>query len=91
MAIICRLELESGIVAENAYARIEFLSGGNKTDVVITLSYYLNEAMRVSGKSNIAQVNYSFVPSMEDTAPNFIKQGYEYLKTLHEFSSAEDA
>ena len=33
---------------------------------------------------------YSFVPTVEDNADNFIKQGYEYLKTLDEYAGAKD-
>jgi hypothetical protein len=33
---------------------------------------------------------YSFEPSVADGSPNFIKQAYLYLKTLPEFSGAED-
>jgi hypothetical protein len=33
---------------------------------------------------------YSFEPSVSEDAPNFIKQAYLYLKTLPEFSGAED-
>lgn len=33
---------------------------------------------------------YSFEPSVADSSPNFIKQAYLYLKTLPEFSGAED-
>ena len=34
--------------------------------------------------------NYSAPVSTEDSAPNFIKQVYEYLKTLPEFENSED-
>lgn len=34
--------------------------------------------------------SYSFKPSVDDGSPNFIKQAYLYLKTLPEFSGAED-
>jgi hypothetical protein len=34
--------------------------------------------------------SYSFEPSVDDGSPNFIKQAYLYLKTLPEFSGAED-
>jgi hypothetical protein len=33
---------------------------------------------------------YTFEPSVEDGAGNFIKQAYEHLKTLPEFEGAED-
>jgi hypothetical protein len=34
--------------------------------------------------------SYSFEPSVADGSHNFIKQAYLYLKTLPEFSGAED-
>jgi hypothetical protein len=34
--------------------------------------------------------SYSFEPSVSEGSPNFIKQAYLYLKTLPEFSGAED-
>ena len=34
--------------------------------------------------------NYAFDVSVADGAPNFIKQAYEYLKTLPEFVNAEN-
>ena len=33
---------------------------------------------------------YSFVPSVADGSDNFIKQGYEHLKTLDEFYGCID-
>ena len=34
--------------------------------------------------------NYTFPISVDNGAPNFIKQTYEYLKTLPEFENSED-
>jgi hypothetical protein len=34
--------------------------------------------------------NYVFPTAINDDAPNFIKQAYEYLKTLPEFENSED-
>lgn len=39
---------------------------------------------------NKFQRSYSFQPSVADESQNFIKQAYLYLKTLPEFSGAED-
>jgi hypothetical protein len=57
----------------------------------------------ISGNKNMLNINvshigdvstyerlYSFEPSVADGSPNFIKQAYMYLKTLPEFSGAED-
>jgi hypothetical protein len=48
--------------------------------------------INVSHTSDVAAYErlYSFEPSVADGSPNFIKQAYLYLKTLPEFSGAED-
>jgi hypothetical protein len=38
----------------------------------------------------IEQKGYSFTPDMSDTAPNSIKQGYEYIKTLDLYAGGVD-
>jgi hypothetical protein len=55
---------------------------GNKAKLTVT----------VSSVGDIAKYehSYSFEPSVADGSPNFIKQAYLYLKTLPEFSGAED-
>jgi hypothetical protein len=55
---------------------------GNKTKLTITVSHI----------ADVATFNRSYVfePSVADGSENFIKQGYLYLKTLPEFSGAED-
>jgi hypothetical protein len=55
---------------------------GNKTKLTINVSYI----------GDVASFNrsYSFEPSVADGSTNFIKQAYLYLKTLPEFSGAED-
>lgn len=49
--------------------------------------------LSVSAHSNghlLETKEYNFVPSVDDGASNFYKQGYEYLKTLPEYASAVD-
>jgi hypothetical protein len=55
---------------------------GNKSKLNITVSHI----------SDVAKYDrsYSFEPSVADGSPNFVKQAYLYLKTLPEFSGAED-
>lgn len=49
------------------------------------------EDRRLSNQENVIQyLKYNFVPSVEDNSDNFIKQGYEYLKTLEEYKDAVD-
>ena len=69
-------------VVENAYIKVDFVSG-DKNTINITVGYY-----KTNESNNCFKVNsYSFNPSLDN---NFIKQAYEYLKTLEEFKDAED-
>lgn len=38
----------------------------------------------------ITSLMFNFVPSVNEDSSNFLKQGYEYLKTLDEFADAID-
>lgn len=87
--VVDAIELESGISVSNSYARIDSIRG-SKDSLSFTLTYYVNQQYFLSGKSFIKQEVYSFEPSVEDESPNFIKQGYEYLKSLDKFNAAED-
>jgi hypothetical protein len=55
---------------------------GNKSKLIINVLHFCD----VASFSH----TYSFEPSVAEDAPNFIKQAYLYLKTLPEFSGAED-
>lgn len=88
--IIGSIELETGITVENAYGRIESVSGG-KLGAEIGFRLYISQEAAVEGKAHVRQTPYTFIPSVEESAANFIKQGYEYLKSLEEFSGAIDA
>jgi len=73
------------ITFENAYIQIIY-DNGDKHNRNIQIIIYDN-----AQKQNvIEQKNYSFIPNVEDNAPNFIKQGYEYLKTLDEYKGTVD-
>jgi len=64
-----------------AVCKVKSLSG-NKESLSFIVSYI----------GDVAQYerSYTFEPSIADGSPNFIKQAYLYLKTLPEFSGAED-
>lgn len=79
MALKKSMETTSGISLPDAYIKIEN-----------TVCIYANEGARINEKSPVDQKYYSFPCSVEDDAPNFIKQGYEYLKSLDVFSEAAD-
>lgn len=69
---------------ESAYIRIDSFTG-NKNIIEITVGIYKDELNQAFIQSKM----YSFTPTIESTV-NFIKQGYEYLKTLPEYATAID-
>lgn len=82
------LKTEDGIfsigeqsVSINAYIKVLSLNGG-KEQLRILVGFS-------EGQKQFAK-HYSFAPSVESGASNFIAQAYEYLKTLPEFAGAFD-
>lgn len=70
---------------DNAYFKITNLNG-DKNNIYIQVSIFTDNT-----KNNfIDKHDYGFVPSVITGASNFIQQGYEYLKTLEEFTGAVD-
>lgn len=73
------------VLFSNAYHQITF-DNGTKYDRFIEVTTFSTPK-----KDHVVQrKQYRFVPSVEDNAPNFIKQGYEYLKTLPDYVDAFD-
>lgn len=89
MALQIKKDFDIGISSNNAYAKIESVNG-NKDLLDILVAFYLNQESRTNNKSYIEIKNYLFKPNMSETSENFIKQGYEYLKTLDEYRDAID-
>lgn len=89
MALQMLVSLDSGIDVKDAYARI-FHIQGDKSNLSIALQYYVSQSAVEEQKPPFKEGYYQFVPSVEDDAPNFIKQGYEHLKSLPEFADAID-
>ena len=72
----------NGIAVENCYCRVSTVQGG-KTTLTAEVSFHASsEHQAFYGKA------VGFVPDMD--GDNFIKQAYQYLKTLPEFSDAVD-
>lgn len=69
---------------ENAYIKITNQTG-NKEKVLLDVGIY-------DKKDGVCVLTkyYDFVPIVSDSSANFIKQGYEYLKTLDEYKDAVD-
>lgn len=81
--------LKNGLVLGNSYIRIDTISG-YKSSLTISVNIYSSQELFISGQGYLEQKMYNFVPSVENYASNFIKQGYEYLKTLDEYKDATD-
>lgn len=56
---------------------------GNKSQIDFTTGAFVEE-------SQVFGAQYSFTPSVQDGAKNFIAQAYDHLKSLPEFAGAED-
>lgn len=68
-------------VSFTAYAKVVNISGDKNE---------LTAIVHFKGETQQFNKQYNFKPSTEFDAPNFIKQVYLHLKTLPEFSGAED-
>lgn len=89
MAMIKKSIQACEIQTDNCYARINSV-GGNKENLCIEFAYYVSQELFEQNKPSIMMEYYEFIPSVEDNAPNFIKQGYEHLKTLPGFGDSVD-
>ena len=72
------------VIFEDAYIKIVNTNGDKELQNVEVATYDSNQQYILD------KTNYSFTPDVSDTAPNFIKQGYEYLKRLEEYADAVD-
>ena len=89
MALQMRMVAESGITLESAYIKIEHTSGNAERQSLI-VCIYADENARNEDKSPVDQKTYNFECSVTDDAPNFIKQGYNWMKTTEEYKDAVD-
>lgn len=90
MAIVHTINLDSGLVVNQAYIRVQGING-NKNLAAITLEAFVSHQKCEEGKTPIAYYNYTFEPNMDEDALRWDKQAYEYIKTLPEFIGAIDA
>jgi hypothetical protein len=74
-----RLDAGSAVVEMRAYIKVERVSA-NKDSASMDVSFTEGEKKTSS--------SYTFKPNLD--GGNFIKQAYDYLKSLPEFASAQD-
>ncbi|MEG0553260.1 MAG: hypothetical protein RR533_07005 [Carnobacterium sp.] len=85
MAIEDVVVLDSGLEVSRAYIRIDTVSGF-KEKITISVNTYISKQKFKEGLGYLSQKTYTFVPTVEVGSENFIKQGYEYLKSLDEYA-----
>lgn len=88
MALQKSIDTTSGLTLESAYIKIETTSG-NAEMQNLNVCIYADHSARTDGKDPVEQRYYTFPCSVADDSPNFIKQGYEWLKS-QEFADATD-
>lgn len=89
MGLIKQVEMDTGLVLPNAYYRISTV-GGCKSNQILTLCLFSSQTAYKDGKACMEQKYYDFTPDVSDGSSNFIKQGYEYIKSLPEFVDSLD-
>jgi hypothetical protein len=72
------------VTLTDAYFRVSQVSG-DKYLMHVSIEVLNSEKNRL-----LMQRSVSFTPSVDGGAPNFIEQAYEHLKSLPEFSEAQD-
>lgn len=89
MALQMTIALPSGIIVQSAYIKIVGYQG-NKNQCQLSLAAFKDQASMQAGAPQIDGYNLSevFVPTLSATAGDFITQGYNYIKTLPDFSGA---
>lgn len=89
MALSKNITLNNGLVVNNAYIRIDTVSG-YKGGLDYSINSYISQDGFINGQGYLEQEILHFVPSVEDNSPNFIKQAYEDAKTLPKYADAVD-
>ena len=80
------------ITIAGCYWKIEVDNGiqGGKTKLRARMNCFKDKATADTNQNKYSDIDFEFVPDM-NSSDNFIKQAYDYAKTLPEFSGAVDA
>lgn len=76
-------QITSDIVIKNAYIKILTVEGTKEN---LNISVGIHNV----NKTLMSIEHYSFTPIVANNSDNFIKQGYEYIKTLPGYANAVD-
>lgn len=87
--LVNNYSLTNGLVSDFGYVKLITISG-TKNELTIEVKIYISKEAADTSLAPINQLFYKFKPDSSDTALNYHKQGYEYLKTLPEYEKALD-
>jgi len=79
MGLTAKIELDTGMVIDAAYIRVESIRG-DKTRIDATTGVYVNGEAAETGKPAVQQLHVSFTPSFAKRAPDLWEQAYAELK-----------
>lgn len=89
MALQQTIVTPHGFKVDEAYIRIDTISG-NKNEIVSSVNSYTSQQAFLEGSPYLEQKFYIFTPDVSPNAPEMWTQGYNYLKTLSEYTNAID-
>lgn len=89
MALEKKITLKNGLEVDNAYIRIDTISG-YKGNLDISVNSYLSKKDFEDGKELLSQKFYKFSPETNSNSKEIWTQGYEFLKTLKEYEGSID-
>lgn len=87
MAISIKYKSRFGLDVENAYMRVDQLSG-NKSEMTAVFGLYANKEAAASGADAFDNYQFKFSPNLD--GGNFIAQAYEGLKSMPDFANSQD-
>lgn len=87
MAIQKTVTTKFGLDVQDAYIRVERLSGG-KLNMSATFAIYASKAAAENGARELETFEFAFMPNL--SGANFISQAYIELKKQDGFSEARD-
>ena len=79
------VKVEDSLMFTDTYIKINKIDG-NKQNLKIIVNIYTNSDCVIL----LDAKEYNFTPSIADNSVNFLKQGYDYLKTLDEYKDTID-
>lgn len=89
MALQQNQQLQNGLIVNDAYIRIDTISG-YKGEITISVNSYVTRQDFLDGKPYLEQKFYTFVPDASPNAPEIWTQAYTYLKSTEEYGDATD-